>query len=102
MTVSKAGFISLAYGQKHPRQPALPIQVYAGRELRNVDIALPRGSVITGHVVDEDGEPMARAIVQVLRYVYRQGLRQIEPAGIDLTGSSTAYSISSRASTSSA
>ena len=25
VTVSKAGFITLAYGQKHPRQPALPI-----------------------------------------------------------------------------
>ena len=85
VTVSKAGFITLAYGQKHPRQPALPIQVDAGRELRDIDIALPRGSVITGHVVDEDGEPMARAIVQVLRYVYRQGQRQIEPAGTDST-----------------
>ena len=85
VTVSKAGFITLAYGQKHPRQPALPIQVDAGRQLRDLDIALPRGSVITGHVVDEDGEPMARAIVQVLRYVYRRGQRQIEPAGTDQT-----------------
>ena len=85
VTVSKAGFVTLAYGQKHPRQPALPIQVDAGRQLRDVDIALPRGSVITGHVVDEDGEPMARAIVQVLRYVYRQGQRRIEPAGTDQT-----------------
>ena len=85
VTVSKAGFITLAYGQQHPRQAALPIQVDAGRQLRNVDIALPRGSVITGQVVDEDGEPMPRAVVQVLRYVYRQGQRQIEPAGNDQT-----------------
>ena len=85
VTVSKAGFITLAYGQTHPRQPALPIQVDAGRQLRNVDIALRRGSVITGHVVDEDGEPMPRAMVQVLRYVYRQGQRQIEPTGSDQT-----------------
>ena len=85
VTVSKAGFITLAYGQTHPRQPALPIRVDAGRQLRNVDIALPRGAVITGHVVDEDGEPMPRATVQVLRYVYRQGQRQIEPAGSDQT-----------------
>ena len=93
VTVSKAGFITLAYGQKHPRQPALPIQVDAGRELRNVDIALPRGSVITGHVVDEDGEPMTRALVQVLRYVYRQGLRQIEPAGTDQTDDRGQYRV---------
>ena len=93
VTVSKAGLISLAYGQKHPRQPALPIQVDAGRRLRNVDIALPRGSVITGQVVDEDGEPMARAVVQVLRYVYRQGQRQIEPAGTDQTDDRGQYRV---------
>ncbi len=93
VTVSKAGFITLAYGQKHPRQPALPIQVDAGRPLVNVNIALPRGSVITGYVVDEDGEPMTRALVQVLRYVYRQGLRQIEPAGTDQTDDRGQYRV---------
>ena len=93
VTVSKAGFITLAYGQKHPRQPALPIQVDAGRPLVNVNVALPRGSVITGYVVDEDGEPMARAVVQVLRYVYRQGLRQIEPAGTDQTDDRGQYRV---------
>jgi len=85
ITVSKAGFTTLAYGQQHPRQPTLPIQVDTGQQLRNVDVTLPRGSVITGNVLDEDGEPMARAQVQVLRYVYRQGQRQIEPAGDDQT-----------------
>lgn len=99
MTVSKAGFITLAYGQKHKRQPALPIQIDAGRQLRNVDIALPLGSVITGHVMDEGGEPMARAMVQVLHCVYRQGQRQIEPAGIDQTGDSSVCLTSSRATT---
>ena len=93
VTASKAGFISLAYGQKHPRQPALPIQLDTGRQFRNVDIALPRESVITGHVVDEDGEPMTRAMVQVLRYVYRQGLRQIEPAGTDQTDDRGQYRV---------
>ena len=93
VTVSKAGFITLAYGQKHPRQPPLPIQVDAGRQVRNVNIVLPRGSVITGHLVDEDGAPMARALVQVLRYVYRQGLRQIEPAGTDQTDDRGQYRV---------
>jgi len=93
VTVSKAGFVTIAYGQQHPRQPPLPIRVDAGRQLRNVDIALPRGSVITGYVVDEDGEPMVRAMVQVLRYVYRQGQRQIEPAGSDQTDDRGQYRV---------
>ena len=93
VTASKPGFITFAYGQKHPRQPALPIQVDTGRQLRDVNIALPRGSVITGHVVDDDGVPMARAMVQVLRFVYRQGLRQIEPGGTDQTDDRGQYRV---------
>lgn len=85
LRVSKAGFVTLAYGQVHPRQPALPIQIQANTQLRGVDLALPRGSVLTGTVSDEDGEPMARALVLASRYVYRQGERQIEPAGTDET-----------------
>ena len=85
VTVSKAGFITLAFGQKHPRQPALPIQVDANAQLEGVNIALPRGSVLTGTLWDEDGEPMARVLVLASRYVYRQGERRIEPAGTDQT-----------------
>ena len=36
---------------------------------------------------------MARAVVQVLRYVYRQGLRQIEPAGTDQTDDRGQYRV---------
>ena len=36
---------------------------------------------------------MARAMVQVLRYVYRQGLRQIEPAGTDQTDDRGQYRV---------
>ncbi len=85
VTVSKPGFIALAFGQKHPRQPALPIQVDTNAQLDGVNIALPRGSVLTGTVWDEDGEPMARVLVLASRYVYRQGERQIQPAGTDQT-----------------
>ena len=91
--VIKPGFTTVAYGQKHPHQPALPIQVDGGLQLRNVDIALPRGSVITGHVVDEDGEPMATAIVSVLRYAYRQGQRQIERVRNDSTDDRGQYRV---------
>ena len=36
---------------------------------------------------------MARAMVQMLRYVYRQGLRQIEPAGSDQTDDRGQYRV---------
>ena len=83
LSVSKPGFVTLSYGQRRPRQPATPVQVTVGQHLRNVNFNLPRGSVITGQVIDEDGAPLPLATVRLLRYVYRQGQQQLVPAGTD-------------------
>ena len=85
LTVSKPGFITVSYGQRRSRQPATPVQVRAGQELRDISLALPAGSVITGHVADEDGAPLPLATVRLLRYVYQQGQRQLVPGGADRT-----------------
>ena len=42
---------------------------------------LPRGSVISGHVFDENSEPMPGTMVRVMMYRYAQGSRQLVPAG---------------------
>ena len=44
-------------------------------------LGLPRGSVITGRIVDEFGEPLTGAQVRVLRYGYAAGARRLLPAG---------------------
>jgi hypothetical protein len=81
VAVSKSGFVSLSYGQRRPLQAGTPLQLGDGQQLRNVDFQLPRGSVVGGHVLDEDGEPMAGVMVRVMRYQYLQGDRRLTPAG---------------------
>jgi hypothetical protein len=81
VTVSKSGFVSLSYGQRRPLQAGTPLQLNDGQQLRNVDFQLPRGSVIGGHVVDEDGEPMPGMAVRAMRYQYLQGERRLTAAG---------------------
>ncbi len=80
---SKTGFAALSYGQRRPLRPGTPIQLKDGERLKGIDFALPRGSVITGHVYDEGGEPIARVSVRVLRSMYAQGQRMLVPAGSD-------------------
>src|SRR6476646_1293314 len=58
LTVSKSGFVSLSYGQRRPLQAGTPLQLADGRQLKGIEFQLPRGSVISGHVLDEDGEAM--------------------------------------------
>ena len=69
---SKIGFVTVAFGQRRPLQPGTPVDVRDDKTLKGVNLQLPRGSVITGHLVDEDGEPMVGVDVRVLRHAYRQ------------------------------
>ena len=58
LTASKAGYVGLSYGQRRPLQAGTPLQLADGQELKAIDFRLPRGSAITGHVYDENGDPM--------------------------------------------
>jgi len=61
VTVSKSGFVSLSYGQRRPLQAGIPLQLADGQQLKGVDFRLPRGSVISGRILDEDGDQIGRA-----------------------------------------
>lgn len=81
MTASKGGFVTLQYGQRRPGESGTPLELADGQVLDKLLIGLPRGSVISGRVTDEFGEPVANAAVMALRYAYAGGARRIVPAG---------------------
>ena len=91
--MSKPGFVTIAYGQRRPRQPATPVELREGQSLRGIDVVLPPGGVVTGRIVDETGAPLPLTTVQVFRHVYRQGRRQLVPAGTDRTDDRGHYRI---------
>lgn len=81
LTVTKTGFIDTAFGQRRALRDGLPIELADNQQIADADVKLARGGVITGHVFDEDGEPLSRAIVSVLRSQYVRGEKQLTPAG---------------------
>src|SRR5262249_5082205 len=81
LNASKGSFVTLAYGQLRPFEQGKPIDIKDAQTLEKVDFALPRGSVITGRVVDEFGEPTADVQVMAMRYQFLQGRRRLTPAG---------------------
>ena len=81
LSVSRSGFISLSYGQRRPMMAGTPLQLAEGQQLAGIDFRLPRGGVIAGRVLDEEGEPVVNASVRILRYQYQQGDRRLTPAG---------------------
>ena len=93
IAASKAGFVDGAYGQRRPLQPGTPLALTEAQAAANVDVRILRGGVITGHVGDEDGEPLPRAIVTVQRYQYVRGERQLTTAGGDQTDDRGQYRV---------
>jgi hypothetical protein len=81
VSASKSGFIGLSYGQRRPLQAGTPLQLVEGQQLKGVDVALPRGGVISGRVADETGDVMPGVAVSLMRYQYMQGDRRLVPAG---------------------
>ena len=81
LTVSKTGFVSLSYGQRRPLQAGTPLQLAEGEQLKGIQFQLPRGSVVGGRILDEDGDAMPGVMVRVMRYQYQQGERRLTPTG---------------------
>ena len=93
LTASRAGYIDSPYGAKKPGRPGTPIQLAAGQKMEKATIALPKGGVITGVVVDDSGEPAPRTQVRVLRYVMRTGEKTLQQAGTDQTDDRGIYRV---------
>ena len=74
MSASKAGYLTLSFGQRRAREAGRPVEVMANRTMSNVDFALPPGGVITVRVSDEFGEPVPDVTVQVQQMAYLDGV----------------------------
>ena len=79
LSVSKAGYLTIEYGQKRPFERGKTLDVAVGQLLDKIEVALPRGGAITGRVFDEFGDPAATVFVRVLRQRYVDGRRELTP-----------------------
>lgn len=82
VNASKNGYIAMQYGQRRPMEPGTPIVLTDGQVKTRVDLRLRRGGVIVVRVMDEFGEPMVGAQVQVQRYQYGPNGRQLMGVGM--------------------
>ena len=81
MSVSKSGFVTMQYGQSRPFEPGRPIELAEAQVMEKADVALPRGSAVSGRILDEFGEPVADASVTAMRMQYAGGKRRLVPSG---------------------
>jgi protocatechuate 3,4-dioxygenase beta subunit len=86
LSVSKAGYLKIEYGQKRPFERGKTLDVVPGQLLDRIDMTIPRAAAITGRVFDEFGDPVATVFVRALRQRYVDGRRELTPMAEALEG----------------
>jgi len=76
LQVSRNGFIEAEYGQKKPGAPGAVLTLISGQRMTDLVFKLARAAAISGHVLDEDGEPVAKAEVITYRASKQLGKEQ--------------------------
>lgn len=75
--VEKAGFARQAYGSRTPEGAGEVLALSPGQRLRDLVIRVVPLGAISGKMLDEEGDPIQGAAVQVLRTSYATGRRQL-------------------------
>jgi protocatechuate 3,4-dioxygenase beta subunit len=81
LSATKAGYVTVQYGQTRPFESGKPIDLSEGQSMDKADISMPRGSAISGRLVDEFGDPVADAVVSAMRSAWSGGRRRLQPSG---------------------
>ena len=77
LTASRNGFISNARGKFLALAP--------GQSVSNITVKLTPEGVVTGRVVDEDGEPMRNIAISLQQHRYIEGRRRLFPSSTTTT-----------------
>lgn len=67
LTAERAGFLRQAYGSRSLPYAGTPITLSAGQHLKELEFKLLPQGVISGRVVDEEGEPVPQVQVMAMR-----------------------------------
>ena len=77
--VERPGFARQAYGSSTPQGTGSVVTLAAGQKMRDINFRIVPLGAIAGRVLDEEGEPLQGAAIQVLRFSFTSGKRQLIP-----------------------
>lgn len=81
LSADKPGFVTARYGARSGTSPGTQLTLTAGTEMKDLALKMTPQGVIAGKVIDQDGDPVASAQIQAMRFTYVRGRKQLQPAG---------------------
>jgi len=97
ISAERNGYVHFQYGARTPDRPGAPVTLDPGQKRRDLVLKLVPQGVITGKVLDEDGEPVEYAQIRAMRYAFVRGKRQMAggvTSGTDDLGEYRIYGLS--------
>ena len=92
ITAHKAGFIDGAYGKTQPTGDGVPLKIVKDASTPTfAQIDLFRAAVISGHVVDESGDPLAAVALRAARRTFVDGYPVLENTNAAVTDDRGAF-----------
>lgn len=80
LNVTRTGYVTMQYGARGPNRPGATLSLSPRQQLKEVNFRLTPHGVISGRIVDEDGDPVAGVQVQAQSYRYFLGKKQLTAA----------------------
>lgn len=93
LTAVRAGYLSIQYGQRRPREAGRTIQIAKDQTLEGIDLQMFRGGVLAGRVLDEVNDPAPGIRIEAIESRYINGRRLAVPAAIATTNDIGEYRI---------
>lgn len=78
LSVGKRGYAHLEYGARGSGKPGAALSLDPGQQLADLVLRMSPQAVIVGRVLDGDGDPVPNVSVQLLRYSFERGKRQLQ------------------------
>lgn len=93
LSVARNGFVDAQLGSRDPRFAGETFTLSPKQRKNDVVVSMIPHGVLTGRVLDQDGEPINGLTVQALRYRYPQGRKQLAASGDSTTNDIGEYRI---------
>lgn len=77
----RTGYLNSAYGAKRPMGLGTILTLRPAQQMSGVSLALIPQAVITGKVVDDDGDPVTGTVIQALGQMWQRGKLRYLPRG---------------------